>query len=342
MEIGIYANTHGQGFRDDTDMFLANTPFEEMRPVRTAQLAEKHGFHSVWYPDHVCMPIQSGSAHTANVSGKRAYQPHHNMLDMAVVMGAVAACTGRIKLGTSVLIAPYRHPLADARQFATVDLLSQGRLMLGVGSGWMAEEFTAVGQDHAVRNAQTDECLQIYKRAWTEEQVNFDGDYYKFEDISMDPKPVQKPHPPIVFAGNTPLGARRAIRHCDGLYPLFLDTHCEADRFTPLQELIRREADKLGKDVTQFRMLAAASARITDASDPQSRQSPRPTCTGTGEQILQHLQAFADAGFSMIVCMMLCPSGNLSELHEQIQRFGEEVIPQAKGITPKGEWKLVD
>ncbi|HIM46247.1 MAG TPA: LLM class flavin-dependent oxidoreductase, partial [Alphaproteobacteria bacterium] len=184
MEIGIYANTHGQGYRDDTDMFLSHTPFEEMRPVRTAQLAEKHGFHSVWYPDHVCMPIQSGSAHTANVSGKRAYQPHHNMLDMAVVMGAAAACTSRIKLGTSVLIAPYRHPLSDARQFATVDLLSQGRLMLGVGSGWMQEEFAACGQDYQVRNAQTDECLQIYKRSWTEEKVEFDGKYYKFEDVS--------------------------------------------------------------------------------------------------------------------------------------------------------------
>ncbi len=172
MEIGIYANTHGQGYRDDTDMYLASSPFEEMRPVRTAQLAEQHGFHSVWYPDQVCMPIQSGSAHTANVSGQRAYQPHHNMLDMAVVMGAVAACTQRIKLGTSVLIAPYRHPLADARQFATIDLLSKGRLMLGVGSGWMKEEFAAVGQDHAVRNAQTDECLQIYKRSWTDERSN--------------------------------------------------------------------------------------------------------------------------------------------------------------------------
>ena len=124
MEIGIYANTHGQGYRDDTDMYLASSPFEEMRPVRTAQLAEQHGFHSVWYPDHVCMPIQSGSAHTANVSGQRAYQPHHNMLDMAVVMGAVAACTQRIKLGTSVLIAPYRHPLADAVTVAS-DLASR-------------------------------------------------------------------------------------------------------------------------------------------------------------------------------------------------------------------------
>ena len=114
MEIGIYANTHGQGYRDETDMYLAHTPVSEMRPVRTAQLAEQHGFHSIWYPDHVCMPIQSGSAHTANVSGQRAYQPNHNMLDMAVVMGAVAACTNRIKLGTSVLIAPYRHPAGAA------------------------------------------------------------------------------------------------------------------------------------------------------------------------------------------------------------------------------------
>jgi probable F420-dependent oxidoreductase len=342
MEIGIYANTHGQGYRDETDMYLADTPFSEMRPVRTAQLAEKNGFHSVWYPDHVCMPIQSGSAHTANVSGQRAYQPHHNMLDMAVVMGAVAACTQRIKLGTSVLIAPYRHPLSDARQFATVDLLSQGRLMLGVGSGWMAEEFTAVEQDHAVRNAQTDECLQIYKRSWEDEKVEFDGEYYKFEDISMDPKPVQKPHPPIVFAGNTPVGARRAIRLCDGLYPLFLDTHCEADRFAPLQDIIRKEADKLDKDVTQFHMMAAATARATDASDPDAQKAKRPTCTGTPEQILEHLQQFADAGFSMVVCMMMCPSGTLAEQHEQIQRFGEEIIPQAKGIKPKGEWKLVD
>ena len=342
MEIGIYANTHGQGFRDETDMFLAHTPVEEMRPVHTAQLAEQNGFHSLWYPDHVCMPIQSGSAHTANVSGNRAYQPHHNMLDMDVVMGAVAACTSRIKLGTSVLIAPYRHPLSDARQFATVDLLSQGRLMLGVGSGWMKEEFVACGQDYEVRNKQTDECLQIYKRSWEDEKVQFNGEFYKFHDISMDPKPVQKPHPPIVFGGNTPAGARRAIRHCDGLYPLFLDTHVEPNRFAPLQELIRREAETLGRDTSQFLMLAASSARITNASDSQSKASPRPNCTGTAEQILEDLQAMADAGFSMIVCMMMCPSGSLAEQHDQIQRFGEEVIPQAKGIVPQGEWKLVN
>lgn len=342
MEIGIYANTHGQAFSDDTDMFLSDTPFEEMRPVRMAKMAEDNGFHSIWYPDHVCMPIRSGSAHTANVSGKRAYQPHHNMLDMAVVMGAVAVSTSRIKLGTSVLIAPYRHPLSDARQFGTVDLLSNGRLMLGVGSGWMQEEFAAVGQNHEVRNSQTDECLEIYKRSWVDDQVSFKGKYYNFDDISMDPKPFQKPHPPIVYGGNTPAGARRAIRHCNGLYPLFLDTHCEPDRFQPLQELIRREAEKLGRDLTQFHMLAAASARINNSNDDQFGPSSRPTCTGTSEQILEDLQALANAGFSMIVCMMMCPSGELSEQEEQIQRFGDEIIPHAKSIKPTGEWKPVE
>ena len=125
MEVGLYGNTHGQAQPVGANFILIDTPFEEMRPVRTAQLSERNGFHSIWFPDHVCMPIQSGSAHPQE-SGERPYQPHHNMLDGAVVMGAVGACTTHIKLGSAVLIAPYRHPLSDARQFATVDLLTAG------------------------------------------------------------------------------------------------------------------------------------------------------------------------------------------------------------------------
>ncbi len=193
-----------------------------------------------------------------------------------------------------------------------------------------------------MRNSQTDECLEIYKRSWVDDQVSSKGKYYNFDDISMDPKPFQKPHPPIVYGGNTPAGARRAIRHCNGLYPLFLDTHCEPDRFQPLQELIRREAEKLGRDLTQFHMLAAASARINNSNDDQFGPSSRPTCTGTSEQILEDLQALANAGFSMIVCMMMCPSGELSEQEEQIQRFGDEILPHAKSIKPTGEWKPVE
>ena len=105
------------------------------------------------------------------------------MLDAAVFMGAVAQLTKRIRLGTSVLISPYRHPLSDARQFMTVDQLSNGRLMLGVGAGWMKEEFDSVGIEHSERNERLVECIEIYKRAWTQSDVSFPGDFYNFSDL---------------------------------------------------------------------------------------------------------------------------------------------------------------
>jgi len=342
MEIALYANTHGLAYRDDTDVFLANTPLEHMQPVRVAQWIEQAGFHSLWFPDHVCMPMTSSSFHTANASGKRAYQDHHNMMDAAVTMGAVAATTSRIKLAPSCLIAPYRNPLSDARQFMTVDQLSGGRVMLGVASGWMTEEYDAVGIDYAERNQRTKECIEIYRAAWRDEAVSYDGAHYRFDNISMDPKPAQSGGPLIAYGGNSPFGARRAIRLCDALYPLFLDSHAEPDRFAPLQDIIRREAEKIGRDVTQFSMFCASSAHIVDADHAASRANPRRICTGTAEQILSDLHRFAAAGYSMVVCMMECASNTLVELEEQIQRFGEEVIPEAKGIKPAGEWKVID
>ena len=342
MEVGLYANTHGQSYRDDVNMFLHHTPVDQMDPLRVAVCAERAGIHSIWYPDHVCMPSDSESFHTANVSGQRAYQRRHNMLDAAVVMGAVAVKTSRIKLATSVLIAPYRHPLSDARQFMTVDQLSGGRLMLGVGVGWMVEEFDAVGIDYEERNRRTEECIQIYKASWTGDLATFEGDYYSFRNVSQDPKPVQQPHPPIVFGGNTIRGARRAAKFCDGLYPLFLDSHTEMDRYAPLQDEVRRMLEAEGRSPSDFIMQCAATARITDAGHPASEARPRRTCTGTAEQILEDLSAIADAGYSLTVCMLECPSGALSEQLEQIERFGAEVIPEAKKLAPAGDWKRVD
>ena len=223
-----------------------------------------------------CLTIPE-SFHTANVSGQRAYQRRHNMLDAAVVMGAVAVQTTTLKLGTSVLIAPYRHPLSDARQFMTVDHLSNGRLMLGVGVGWMVEEFDAVGVDFGERNRRTEECIQIYKASWTGDLATFEGNYYSFRNVSQDPKPAQQsPHPPIVFGGNTIRGARRAARFCDGLYPLFLDTYTEASRYAPLQDEVRRELEARGKSPSDFLMQCAASARNHRHRRPGRTGEPTP------------------------------------------------------------------
>jgi len=337
MDIGIYATTHGIGYRDENDFFLKAAPLGEMRPVRIAQLAEAAGFHSMWFPDHVCMPTGSSSAHVANASGKRAYEARHNMLDAAVTMGAVAASTTTLKLGTSVLIAPYRNPLSDARQFATVDLLSNGRLMLGVGAGWMKEEFDVLGLPYAERGAMANECIEIFKRSWAADVVDFHGRFYNFECVSMDPKPLQKPRPPIIFGGVVPAGARRAVRHCDGFYPIFLDPQADPDRFAPLQDEIRREADRLGRDLSKFFMMAVTSGRLTSPSDRQQGGGRRPICTGSAEDVLSDLQRFANAGYSLAVLILDC-FGRVEELEAQIQLFGEEVINPARRIRAKGGW----
>src|SRR5262249_43629652 len=150
---------------------------------------------------------------------------------------AVAISTTRLKLGTSVLIAPYRNPLSDARQFATVDVLSNGRLLLGVGAGWMAEEFAALGVPYTERAGRTEECIEIYKRSWADDLVNFQGRFYQFNELSMDPKPIQRPRPPLIYGGVTPTGARRAVRCCDGFYPIFLDTYADPARYASLQDI---------------------------------------------------------------------------------------------------------
>ena len=339
MQLGLYAHTHGLGYREGEHNRTASTPAITLQPAAVAVDAERAGFHSMWFPDHVCMPIDTTSAHVANVSGKRSYQSRHDLLDAAVVMGAVATVTSTLKLGTSVLVSPYRGPLNDARQFTTVDVLSNGRLLLGVGEGWMAEEFVALGLDPAEKGRRTVECIEIYKRCWSDEVVSFSGEFYAFADISMDPKPVQRPRPPIIYGGVSPLGARRAARRCDGFYPLFLDPYAEPTRYRAHQGEIRRILDEQGRDPATFTMMGAATLQLTSEADAIGANGQRMICTGTIEQILSDLEAFATEGYSMIVAKLVCPSGEVTELRETIDRIGRELLPVAATFQPAGGWQ---
>ena len=137
-------STHGLLTRDERDFYLRRLEPEAMRPIELAQLAERLGYHSLWLSDHVCMGRDLGARHTANESGTRAYPDQPVMLDVVATIGALAATTERVRLAPSVLIAPYRHPLTVAHQFATLDVLSGGRLIMAAGSGWDPQEFAAL------------------------------------------------------------------------------------------------------------------------------------------------------------------------------------------------------
>jgi probable F420-dependent oxidoreductase len=339
MQLALYAHTHGLGYRDGENNLTRSVPAALLEPTIVAQDAESAGFHSMWFPDHVCMPLETASAHVANTTGKRSYSSHHEMLDAAVVMGAVSTATTTLKLGTSVLVSPYRGPLNDARQFTTVDVLSGGRLILGVGAGWMAEEFEALGLDHRQRGQRTVESIEVYKRAWTQRDVHFEGEHYQFHNISMDPKPIQKPHPPIIYGGVSRLGAIRAARHCDGFYPLFLDPFAEPFRYAELQDVIRAELAAIDRDPTTFTMMGAATFHLTTAASAIGANGQRMVCSGSTDQIIEDLERFAAAGYSLIVAKVICPSGEVGELRETIAQFGQDIIVTAHELEPAGGWK---
>jgi probable F420-dependent oxidoreductase len=334
MDVGLTMSTHGLLRRDETDFFLQRLDPSEMRPLELARLAERLGYHSLWFSDHVCMGRDLSAKHTANESGTRAYPERPVMLDVVATMGALAAATERIRMAPSVLIAPYRHPLTVAHQFATVDVLSNGRLIMSAGSGWDPQEFAAVGGDYEHRGAVTEECIEIWKHAWTADWLDWHGRFYEIAEVSLEPKPVQKPHPPIVFGAVSETGARRAARTSDGLYPMFLDAHADPGRLDHLREAVLREAGRIGRDVSHFRFYAFASGLVTDPNGELARAEHRRTLTGTPEQVIADLERFAAHGYSHVTMHFDVRSGTIGELFEIVERFADDVLPGALELEP--------
>lgn len=335
MDFGLTLATHGIATRDDGgDAILRRIEVGDMQPIEDAVKAESLGYHSVWLSDHVVTERISHGEHTANTSGKRAYPDRPNLLDVPTTMAAIAARTTVLKFSPSVYIAPYRHPLTTAHEMATIDVLSGGRVLLTVGVGWELGEFAALDASFDRRGSVTEECIQIYKQAWTEPWISFEGEHFTIHDVSMDPKPIQKPHPPIWYGGITPIAAKRAARHCDGLYPMFLDVHGRPERMDHLRVEVLKEAERVDRDLTGFRLGGFCTVRLCDEAEIGQRfGGKRPMLTGNAEQILEDLQAFADFGYDHITAHFDSPSGTSAEWNEQMERFATEVIDLSGAIV---------
>lgn len=334
MDVGVTMPTHGLLRRDETNFYLQRIEPEDVRAFEFARHAESCGYHSVWFSDHVVMGRDLDMYYPANLSGTKAYPQRPTMFDAAVMMGGLAEATSTIKFAPSVHIAPYRHPLASAHQFACIDYLSKGRLIMGVGVGWEEQEFQALGADFAHRGSITEESVLIYRAAWTQDWIDFDGRFFQIHDVSLDPKPWQKPSPPIIMGATTDRGAARAARVADGLYTVHLDPHPPVEVWRSVRDACVSECERIGKDVTSFWYGTFASALPCDANDPVRRGERRPTLTGTAEEILEDLQRFADEGYQHVTCHFDVRSGSISELFELTDRFAREVLPEARQIKP--------
>jgi probable F420-dependent oxidoreductase len=261
-----------------------------------AQQAETLGFESVWLPEHLVFPTVIESRYP--YAAAPPINPATPLLDPMVLLAQVAAVTSRIRLGTNIYILPLRHPLTTARMGVTLDIVSNGRLTFGVGAGWLREEFDAVGIDFESRGARLREGVRILRSLWTESEPEFHGKFYSFGPVKFEPKPVQKPHPPIVFGGETAAALRRAAALGDGWYGVNHSPESAAARVTEIRNLLA----EAGRANVPFEMTVSC---------------------GFPDLTADHVKGYEDAGIDRIVVL---PWRRGSEAAEKLAALAKVVL----------------
>lgn len=289
-----------------------------------AQRAEDLGYDSVWVSDHIILPRQVQSFYPYSPDGVPGFVPDEPYYEPLATLNFLAGCTRRVRLGTHVLIIPYRNPVLTAKILATLDVLSEGRVILGAGVGWMEEEFQAMGLDtYAQRGAVTDEYLQLYKELWTKEHPEFNGEYYQLSGAGFQPKPVQQPHPPIWIGGHTGPAIRRAAKLGDGWMPIGL---------RPPAIL---EPEEMAAKIAQLRRATVRAGRPEDAVDvtfsttvnfAESPPQSRPMVSGRPEQIAADLRQYQDLGVQNFI-VGFAGADSVAAQQENMERFSRQVMP---------------
>ncbi len=213
-----------------------------MQPVELGLALEERGFESIWVPEHTHIP---SSRKTPYPAGGPLIRPYYDIMDPFLALTAIAATTRTLRLGTGIALITQRDPIVTAKMVSTLDQLSGGRFLFGVGNGWNQDEIENHGTAFATRHQLARERIEAMQAIWTQEEAEYHGAFVDFGPMQQCPKPVQKPYPPIIVGGAFPYGARRAIRYGDGWIP-------RADRL---------EKGGVGNLVAQFRQLATEAGR---------------------------------------------------------------------------------
>jgi probable F420-dependent oxidoreductase len=277
--------------------------------LRIAQACDRNGFFYVAVCDHVCVPRE------------RAAAMRTTWYDTVATLGFLAAATRHVRLLSHVYVLPYRHPLLTAKAFATLDALSGGRVILGVGAGHLEGEFATLGIDFKRRGKLLDEAIDLVKEAFREEYVRFDGATWKVDDVGLGPRPVQRPRPPVWVGGSTPAALRRAAERGDGWLP----------QGTPRAELpaaIATIREHRRKTIGDRPLEIGTMSEWLYVGRPGFEVPPN-TRSGSAEEIAAHLSGLRELGVSH--CGVRFRARGCDELIEQIDAFGAGVAPLLAG-----------
>jgi probable F420-dependent oxidoreductase len=317
MEFGIHFGTRGCLAARDTIITLA-------------QRAEALGYSHLGVADHLIVPAQHGGRYAYTADGVWPGSATGECFDAIATLAFLAGCTQRIKLLTSVIVVPYRPAVLAAKLFLTADVLSGGRVIAGVGTGWMREEFAALGTPpFEERGAVTDEFLQAWRTLWTDAQPKLDGQYTRFDNIVFQPKPASRPHLPIWVGGESPAALRRTVRFGDAWYPVSNNQQIRLNTPERLRAGIgnlHRAAEKAGRDPGSIGVgyLWFGPPQFTAQTDADGA---RQLFSGSGADMLADSAALQQAGARHVVLYLQRPT--IEETLDVMQRFAEEVIHKA-------------
>ena len=261
-----------------------------------AEKAESLGFESMWLPEHPVMPVNTTSRYAGSPDG--SIPPYMaDMGDPYIGLARASSVTQKIKLGTGISLIPERNPLVLAKEVASLDLFSGGRFVLGIGTGWLREETEIMGGDFDHRWTQAREAILVMKELWTKDEAEFHGAYYDFPLVKCNPKPAQKPHPPVLLGGNARNVFRRVVRWGDGWMP----TAANPDLIRAGRATLDELAEAAGRDPKSINITVFGQPADSDA-----------------------IRAMEDAGADRVIVRLASTQdeGALTEL----ERMAEQVI----------------
>lgn len=268
---------------------------------QVAIAADQLGFESLWMPEHLVFPQQMAGSPYAAQDGDSAHPPvppETPLFDVFAYLAFLAGQTSRIRLGTNVYLMGLRHPFIAARAIVTLDIVSQGRAEIGVGAGWLRSEWNAAGFDPRSRGRRLDEVLSVCKRLWTEESIEHHGEFYQFDPVRFEPKPVQRPYPPIHIGGESNAALRRVARSGDGWYGIGHTLNTIKPVLKKLRDVVREE----GRELPPLEIITAADVSTRD-----------------------ELKRWEELGVTRLV---VCPWHRGSEAVDGLRRFADEVLNQ--------------
>jgi probable F420-dependent oxidoreductase len=292
--------------------------------VRFAQQAEALGSYCLTIADHVIVPKDISVPYPYTVDGKYPGTGYH--LETLSTMGFLAGATQRIRFATSVMILPYRNPIVTAKMLASLDVLSGGRVIVGVGVGWMKEEFENIRTEpFSERGKVTDEYIAAFRELWTSENPTFEGKYCRFSDIVFLPKPVQKPTIPIWIGGHSKQAIRRAARLGDGWHPIggVPTIPLEPQDVAADLSMLREYAEKAGRDAKNIRI--ALKGSLFDR-EKQITPGKRRRFIGSAEEVASDIRDYHAVGVDTMIFDVRRPT--IAETLERMEWMAKDVFPQ--------------